>query len=374
MILLIRCNSIKSDPRAEKYIKYYKTNNIEYKIIGWDRLGEELVYENTIYFQRKSLYNQGGFKAAFNRIRWMFFVYRKLIKSRKEISVIHACDLDAAFPSAVYKFFHYREIKIIFDIFDWFTATLYNQNKFILLMFSIMERFSINNSDEVIICEPERIDQIPYKLNKKELILPNIPSFTEVDFLCYNEAYKFENEKIVFSYVGGFAAGRNLDELFDIVEKGLINLLIAGYGEHKLETRCQELAFFPNVKYFGKVDYKVGLNIMYNSDLIYAMYSKSNPNHIYAAPNKYYESMLLGKPILSTKGIFLEKKIVDNNIGYVIDESIEQLQEIVGSLQKKEMLKKGENAHLMWTDGFKNFTDNFLNHNYKAIFKSHFIM
>lgn len=370
MILLIRCNSIKSDPRAEKYIKYFQTNKIDYKIIGWDRLGEKLVNENTIYFQQNSLYNQGGFKAVVYRIKWMWFVYRYLIKSRNELSIIHACDLDAAFPSAMYKFFHNKKIKVIFDIFDWFTATLHKQNKFILFVFSLMERTSINIVDEVIICEPERIEQIPYSLKKKELVLPNIPYFTNVDFLCYNEAYKFENENIVFSYVGGFASERFLDELFDFVERGLINLLIAGYGDYRMEKRCERLATLSNVKYFGKVSYQIGLNIMYNSDLIYAMYCKSNPNHIYAAPNKFYEAMLLGKPILSTSGISIANKILDNNIGYVIDESSIQLENLVISLQKEDMLHKGENAHFMWNNGFKNYTNDFLNTSYQEVLKN----
>lgn len=83
---------------------------------------------------------------------------------------------------------------------------------------------------------------------------------------------------------------------------GICNLLIAGYGAKEIEERCINLNEKDNIIYFGKVVYDQGLNIMYNGDVIYAMYCKTNPNHIFAAPNKYYEAMLLAKPIISTKG------------------------------------------------------------------------
>ena len=74
---------------------------------------------------------------------------------------------------------------------------------------------------------------------------------------------------------------------------GYVNLLIAGFGDDRIERRCIEMSARENIKYFGTVSYEQGLHISYNSDIIYAMYCKTNPNHIYAAPNKYYEAMLL---------------------------------------------------------------------------------
>jgi glycosyltransferase involved in cell wall biosynthesis len=359
MIIIVRSNSIKSDPRTEKYIKFLLSKNIRYFVLGWDRLGENLVNPYTRYFQRRALYNQGGRIAVFNRISWMWFVFGYLVKNRKEISIIHACDLDSAFPATLFKFIFGRKVKVIFDVFDWYTATLHKQNKLILLIFKFMEFFSIKNSDEVIVCEPERIKQIPFKLNKQALVFPNIPFFKKLDFLFENEEYKFDDEKVVFSYVGGFADERFLDELLEIADAGKINLLIAGYGEDKIEKKCREITK-KNVKFFGKVNYEVGLNIMQNSDIIYAMYCKSNPNHLFAAPNKYYECMLLGKPILSTKGISIAEKIIRYDIGYVIDESISELNALVQELKKNEMYYKGKKANILWSTKYKDYSECFL--------------
>jgi len=369
MIILTRSNSIYSSPRIEKYIEFCQAKQIDFLVIGWDRLNKNLQRDSTIFFRRQAGYNVGGFKAAVNRFSWIFFLLKVFLSKRRQVSTIHAFDLDTAFPACMFKFFFKRKVKVIFDICDWFSATLYNQNKIILYIFKKMEKFTIEQSDETIICEPERIEQIPYKLNRKELVVPNIPSFTDVSFLKYDDTYEFKEKKIVVSYVGGFNGYRLLDELLDIAEKGIINLLIAGYGSPEIEKRCNTADALPNIKYFGKVAYKDGLNIMFNSQLIYAMYSKSNPNHYYAAPNKYYEAMMLGKPILTTKGISLGTKVTTNKIGYAIDESRDKIEDFFLHLDTQDLVQRGNDALSLWNKSYKTHTFLFLNNKYIKLIK-----
>lgn len=367
MILVTRSNAIYSSPRVEKYIEFYEKMGISFLSVGWDRLGDDLQREKTIYYKEKSGYNIGGLRASIFRLKWMIFLLKTFYLNRKYITTIHAFDLDTAFPACVYKLFFNCKVKVIFDVCDWFSATLYNQNSFILSIFKKMEKFTIKYSDEVIICEPERIEQISYKLNHKELIVPNIPSFSDMTFLYQDDKYKFKNDKIIVSYVGGFSMYRMLNELLDIAEQGLINLLIAGYGSEDVEMRCEKASALANIKYWGRVPYKEGLNIMYNSELIYAMYSKSNPNHYYAASNKYYEAMMLGKPILSTKGINLATKITNDRIGYVVEESLSDIKYFMQHLDREDMKIKGSIAQKLWNDKYKSCTLDFLNDKYIKI-------
>ncbi len=366
-ILISRSNEIYSSPRIEKYIEFYEEKDINYLAVGWDRLNKNLRKKNTIYYKKRSGYNIGGLKAAINRLEWMFFLLKTLFKHRKDIDIIHAFDLDTAFPACIFKTLFKQKTIVIFDVCDWFSANLYNQHKIILWGFKLMEHYSIKHSNEVIICEPERIEQIPYKLNHPELIVPNIPSFKNMSFLHYNAKCKFDNPNITFSYVGGFSNFRMLNELLNIAEKGLINLLIAGYGSPEIENRCREASKLHNIIFFGKVEYKEGLNIMFNSDIIYAMYLKSNPNHYYAAPNKYYETMMLGKPILSTNGISLGSKIIKNGIGYTIDESETALITFILGIDKDDMIKKGKKASTLWKEKYRSYTSDFLNNKYSKI-------
>lgn len=370
MVYIIRCNDIISDPRAMKYVHFLQKQNIKYKLIAWDRDGKINNAHGNYYFKRKAGYNIGGIKAAYNRFLWMAFVLYTLFKTRKKDDnvVIHGCDVDSAFPATFFKHFINKNVKVIFDVFDWFSATLYNQSKFILKIFNIIEKFSINHSDYVILCERERIEQIPYKLpQNKILILPNIPYFSENSFLKKRSDCKFNNGRIIFSYVGGFNNERCLSEIINIASKGIINLLIAGFGNSQIEKQLDKLKNCPNIKYFGKVDYTDALSIMYCSEIIYAMYSKTNPNHIYAAPNKFYESLFLGKAIFTTKGTILEKKVEEAGIGYISEEKEIDIVNKINTITNKDLIEKGRKAKKIWENEYRQYTNNFMIKCYKKI-------
>lgn len=369
MILLIRSNGISNDPRVKKYLSYFDSNNIKYKILGWDRKDENLEYKNCIFFRKKSGYNVGGLKAVLHRIIWMWFCFRQI--SRIKPKFIHGCDLDSVFPAIIYKAIHKHKIKVIFDVFDWYSSTLYNQPKIITMVFKWMELLSSKLSDYIIICEKERLCQIPHDVALKVDVLPNIPMISKEDSFKYiDESLSFSNDNITISYVGGLYNERFLDELLDLAENNFINLLIAGFGDTNLENRCRNLSQRDNVKYFGGVPYQEGLHISYNSDIVYAMYCKTNPNHIYAAPNKYYEAMLLGKSIITTKGTIVGDKVSTNKIGFIIDENIEQLKDLINLLKNNRelMTRAGLRARKLWNSKYATYTQDFLSNIYHKYF------
>ena len=50
------------------------------------------------------------------------------------------------------------------------------------------------------------------------------------------------------------------------------------------------------------IDYESALELYAKCDLMFALYDPAIPNHRYSAPNKVYEAMLLGKPIIVAEG------------------------------------------------------------------------
>lgn len=366
MIVFIRCNDIISDSRAKKYIEFYDRIRCDYKVIAWDRLGISEKVQHAIYCPTKSKYNQGGLQAIVDRLKWMWFILKTLFKFKDNLR-IHACDLDAAFPATIYKLFSRRNNYVLFDVFDWISDTLYNQGKIVTLAFNYMEKLATKHADHIIICEPERVKQIPYNIEGRYSVLQNIPSFENMDFLSDDNNYKFDNGKTTLAYVGGFTEDRCLHELIQGAEEGCFNLNIAGYGNKNITERLNSLNKCSTIRYYGKVAYKDGLRIMYNSDIVYAMYSKVNPNHFFAAPNKYYETMFVGKPVITTAGIIIADKVKNNNIGYVIDESYSSLISLIDNIDKDDIKEKSQIAKKMWKQ-YRNATLDYLNTTYKETF------
>ena len=347
MIVLIRCNDIVSDSRARKYLDFYERSHTEYRIIAWDRLGNSERLPNTIYCPSKSKYNQGGIAAIIDRLKWMTFILKTLFALNDDLR-IHACDLDAAFPAAIYKMFSRKRNFLLFDVFDWISATLYDQGRIVLAAFSFMEWLSVKKADHLIICEPERIRQIPYDIQGRYSVMRNIPSFDNSEFLYDDESYHFHNGLVTLVYVGGLVIDRCLEELIDGAAQGHYNLNIAGYGNPQFISKLNALKDCPHIRYYGKVAYTDGLRIMYNSDIVYAMYSKRNPNHLFAAPNKFYEAMFVGKPILTTEGIIIADKVKEEGFGYSIGESLNELLALIASLTPADLRDKAAKAAQLW--------------------------
>ena len=370
MIVFIRCNDIISDSRAKKYLDFLNREHVDYRIIAWDRLGNSVKLPNAVYCPSKSKYNQGGVAAIIDRLKWMWFILKTLFSFHDNLR-IHACDLDAAFPAAVYKLLSRRKNYVLFDVFDWISDTLYNQGKIVSSAFVFMEWLSVKEADHIIICEPERIKQIPYNIEGRYSVLQNIPSFSTTDFLYDEKDYHFDNNLFTLVYVGGFTNDRCLAELIDGAAKGFYNLNIAGYGTKNVLAQLESLRDCPNIRYYGKVEYTLGLRIMYNSDIIYAMYSKQNPNHLYAAPNKYYEAMFVGKPIITTNGIITADKVQKNGIGYGIDETSEAIERLVKSLTREDVKQKAEKASALWEE-YKNATEQYLTNKYATLWTSNY--
>ncbi|MCI9607844.1 MAG: glycosyltransferase family 4 protein [Muribaculaceae bacterium] len=369
MIVLLRANGIQGDSRVDKYIKSLDKSSIDYHIVGWDRLNEGLTLPKTSFYKLSSGYNLGGYKAALGRLRWFWYVLRKLIQLKP--SVIHACDLDCAFPAAIYKLL-YPSKYLIFDVFDWFSATLYNQNKWLVRCFAMLEKFTTKKSDHIIICEKERRKQIPYDIDHKMSILPNIPMISEESKIQKAE-YGFSNNLITIAYVGAFYDERFLIELTELAEIGKINLLMAGYGDSKITNAILNIADLPNVKYFGKVSYGEGLSIMKSADAIYAMYCTSNPNNVCAAPNKFYESLLLGKPVITTKGTTIGDKVAKYKTGYVIQEDWLQLSNLISNIQdnKSKNDELGNNARNLWINKYREYVRSYMDKIYLPMICEH---
>ncbi len=363
-IILFRSNNILAS-RVNKYIDYYKKKGLNYTAVGWDRKCEGLQRENFEFLKYKAGVNVGGIKAVLNHCRWMWFVFYYLLKHRN-VSFIHACDLNSAFPAALYKKLFSKRTVLIFDSCDWFSAN-FAHSKVLASIFERMEKFTCKVADELIICEKERIEQINFPLSKEPLVLPNIPSINSTLIESSNNIYKFDNDWPTVAYFGGFSEDRFQRELLELVKTEKFNLLIAGFGTNEIEVLCEEANQLDNVKYFGKVDMKTGLSMSMAADLIYAMYCKVNKNNIYAAPNKYYEAMFLGKAIITTKGTILEKKVIDNVIGYVIEENVEELKTLLNNISKEDAAIKGNNARLLWEKCYSTYVDNFFKNEYYRI-------
>lgn len=320
-ICIIRSNSVNPDSRVEKEAYTLQRNGYNVNILAWDRDSNHYARnENIIVEGRKIPITRLGYKASFGEgfknlkpyLMFQFSMQRWLLINRKNYDVIHACDFDTALFSFVVA--KLLRKKFVFDIFDFLRSRPKNLPQKIIRW---LQFFIVNHADGTIICSEERMGQIKGTHPKNICVIHNTPmKTTKIDT-------KVDNKYPTVAYVGVLQDYRLLEEVLDYFSKHdeyIFN--IGGFG--KYEKLVEEYSKKnENINFFGRIPYESTLELEAKSDIILAIYDPSIGNHYYAAPNKFYEALMLGKPLIMVKGTGMSKYVSDNSIGELIDYSEE---------------------------------------------------
>lgn len=365
MVVFLRSLDCNPDPRVQKYCDYLMKENIDYHILCWDRDMKYPDDEKHFYFHKNAAYGT-GVRNVSSILKFNKYLIKHLYKYRKSYTVIHACDFDTVLPALLFKLL-FRKI-VIYDIFDWFVDSRHFKNKWIKNIILLLEKIVLRLSDVTIICDEERKEQL--NCTPKELwVLPNIPDFNFKKSSPKNESEV--NKTIRLSYVGTMPADRGIEKMLECVRRNpALQLDIAGFGimDKMVKNYSDEC---PNISFYGTVPYEKGIQIMENSDIIMAIYEKVVLNNVYAAPNKYYEGLYLGKPILTTQGTLVGNHTEKYKTGFVIGESLADLESFWGQEHLQQLISEyGKNAKNLWEEKFKSYVQQFMIQKYLPFIKS----
>lgn len=334
-VIFLRSNPVNPDSRVEKEADCLLKAGYQVKILSWDRgikskkfVETELSllngYVDIIRFGIPASYGD-GVKNIWAFIQFQLFIIIWLIKNKKNYDIVHACDFDTAFSAFICKIFTKKIL--VFDIFDFLYTNIEGSFKWFKKLIVLLQYLIINKSDGTILCSEERIEQINGAIPKKMAIIHNSPPFIE------NLAkLDLNSDKVKISYVGILQDYRFLMELSQVVIKDKrLELHIGGFGKYESYfTECSKNN--SNIKYYGKLPYINTLELENSCDIMVAIYDPKVGNHYFAAPNKFYEALMLGKPIIMAKGTGMAKIVENNNLGEVIDYNICSLENGINNL------------------------------------------
>lgn len=330
-VVLLRSNPVNPYPRLEKTANCLLKNGYSVHVLAWDRSSKynekltKLELSNgdvpITRFGIPSSYGAGIKKNLFPLIKFQFELLKWLIKNRTSYDVIHAYDFDTGYVSLVIARLFRK--KIVYDIADYYVDSHNLKNTALGSMIEKKEHNIINKADAVIICTEERKNQIKGTHPKKLVIIHNAPK-KSTSYTKHQKTFEINrSEKIKIVYVGILDESRLLKEMADVIKsKNNCELHIAGFGQ--LEKYFINLANDNNrINYYGKVLYTDTLYMENQCDIITAIYDPSIPNHKYAAPNKFYEALMLGKPLIMVQNTGMDKYVSEYDLGEVIEYSKE---------------------------------------------------
>lgn len=319
-IVIARSNFVEPDSRVEKEAISLVNNGYEVSLLAWNRSKNYFVKRDKksitsalkisrISFGAKAGFGN-GFKSLVPFIKFQLSLFGWLILNKDKYDICHFCDFDTAFLGSIACKIVRK--KYIFDIFDYLST---NPNNFFQKVIEKMENMTINHAEATIICTEDRIQQIKKTKPKNLTIIHNSPS----DIFDLSNIPYANTNKIRVVYVGILQDYRLLKEMAKVIsEDSRIELHIGGFG--KYESYMKDMSKrYDNIKYYGKLKYDETLKLEQSCDIMTAIYDPNIGNHIYAAPNKFYEALYLGKPLIMVKGTGMSNIVKEEKIGVLID-------------------------------------------------------
>jgi len=338
-ICIIRSNGIKPDSRVEKEAACLVKKGYNVIILAWDRdsdyfESEEILstFGTEIPIVRlgiKAGFGQ-GFKSLNQFLKFQWRVFKWLIKNRNKYDAIHACDFDTAFTASLTNILLKK--KFIFDIFDFLYSS--PQNLFQNIIKKLQYRI-INRADATIICTEERVKQISGSRPRNLSVIHNTPPKVDVSSSNSRGEEKID-DKIKVCYVGILQDWRLLKEIPQFfINHPDIEFHIGGFG--KYDKLYEKLSHnYPNIKFYGRLLYDQTLKLEESCDIMLAIYDPKIDNHIYAAPNKFYESLMLAKPVIMVRRTGMSSVVEKESIGALIEYSEKGFSDGVMELIKKK--------------------------------------
>lgn len=263
--------------------------------------------------------------------------------------------------------------KVVFDAHENFSKQLLSkpylkpwQGKLLSKCASMFESFTLPKLSGLIAATPSIANNL-MKYNQVATV-NNFPMLKEL----HSEESNWDAKKQQVCYVGAFGTIRGAKELFSAAEHFPhgINLKIAGNSS---ETWCQhslERGDLSGVQYLGSLN-REQVKELLSESMAGIVTFLPLPNHIDAQPNKMFEYMSAGIPVICSNFELWRDIIESNECGLVVDPEdpyaiAQAIEKLVSNPELAERL--GNNGRRAVTEKYNWETEfNFLNDFYEAI-------
>ena len=315
-IIVSVTNDLSTDQRVRKVCETLYASGFDLLLVG-RLLPNSLELDRPYTCKRMKLFfNKGALFYAEYNIR----LFILLLFSR--VDVYHANDLDTLLANFVVA--KIRRKPIVYDSHEYFTGVPEIQNKPIVkgiwlrierwIFPKLKNIFTVNNS----------IAQLYKNEYGKDLrIMRNIPNKFKLDSKKTKAQLGIpENKDIIITQGAGINIDRGIEEAVEAMQY-LENVcfLIIGDGDviPQLKERVRELRLENSVIFKGRMPYQEMMQHTQHAQLGLTLDKDTNINYRFSLPNKLFDYIHAGIPVLAKKVIEVRKIIDTYKVGLFIE-------------------------------------------------------
>ena len=333
-VLMILENSFSPDIRVEKEIRTLNSAGIEVVLACITRTGwTEIIHQDLLTIHRKRI-PKFIYKASVGALKFPFYFnfWRSFLQdllSEYHFDLIHVHDLPLARIAREIR--KEKQIPFLLDLhenYPWLllasphTQTLAGRLLSTHKQWVRYERDMASQADLILsVIEEQRERLIEFGTPPDRIYLvSNTPEISEIPEIRREKI----NDNPLFVYAGNFGANRGLEIVFSalkVVKKEIpnISLRLVGNGNRSallLKKLADDLSISKQVEFCGWQPYEKMLSLIAEGDAAILPHLR-NLHSDHTIPNKLFQYMMLGKPVIASNCKPIARIIDETDSGYI---------------------------------------------------------
>lgn len=329
-------NDLYTDQRVHKVCLFLESQGFSVTLVGRKRnLSKELSFRTYTTKRFNLLFDKGAkFYAEYNFRLFWYLMFKK-------VDVLVANDLDTLLANYLASKFK-PTTRLVYDSHEYFTEVpeLIHRKK-VKQIWEGIEGWIFPKLKTIYTVNDSISKLYSNKYQKEIKIVRNIaPRWESNNLKSKQELGIPENMKLIVLQGAGINIDRGAEEAVQAmkwVENAV--LMIVGDGDvvHQLKKYVIDNQLDLKVLFFDKRPYHEMMNFTYYADLGLTLDKPTNINYRYSLPNKIFDYIQAGTPIIGTNLIEISKIVNEYGVGEIIHEfTPENLAFVLNSLLNDE--------------------------------------
>jgi len=297
-----------SDPRLLKIAASLTKAGHELVFVGWDIHGgarkpaDLKVADALVLHTRRAL----GFSGLAHLHRFACCVLKALLRWRPD--AVHCVNEEMALMTLPWRGVLFRWL--VCDLFDSMRDRVLRQSPYPLnLTVRVGSWLALYAADRIIVTDERRLERLA-GFASKATVVANVPPDPGPEL-----AKRFPSGPIKVFVSGSIDVNRGLTVLKQAVQRiEGVRVVAAGWYTNTLTE--QILTRSPEIEWHGQVTPEESLRLAAACDAVFAYYEPSNFNNIYASPNKVFDAMSVGRPVIVNSETVISSWVLENQLGY----------------------------------------------------------